>query len=248
MRRGGSGFWGVTWAKVNMTGEYPLTELKLPEKGLRLKDTVIVFDRDQGISTYQNFRGYNNLVDDAEWLLERTLQKSRGFIIRPIAREKKEGIWVGEYNHEGSQINRQDLIFGNAASALSKLILSYADRRISEKTFIEKIAIKSLKKKLKSRIVQDFKYFICPPELIYGSCVHVEGVYKELAGKYGKGSRIPHIVVAEKIAETKPCADVVVCPLIAPNSFEGVLNLDKALRSRKLGGVRLVTSDMVELT
>jgi len=220
----------------------------LPEKDLKLGDTVILFDRDRGISIYQSFKGYSNLVDDAEWLLERTLQKSRGFLIRPITKDNEEGIWIGEYDYESNQISRQDLVFDNAASALCKLIQSYANLRIAEKTFIEKIAIKSLKKKLKSRIVQDFKYFICPPELFYGTCIHVVKAYQGLTGRYGKGSRVPRTAVVEEIAKTKPCADVVVCPLMAPNSFEAILNLDKALRSRNLGGIRLVTSDMVELT
>ena len=94
----------------------------MPEQNPKLKDTVILFDRDQGISIFQNIRGYNNLTDDAEWLLERTPQKSRGFILRPISKDGQEGIWVGEYTHAGNQITRQDLIYNRNGSAMSKMI------------------------------------------------------------------------------------------------------------------------------
>jgi hypothetical protein len=219
----------------------------LPEKNLTLKDTMILFDRDLGLSVFQNFRGYNNLTDDAEWLLERTSQKSRGFLIRPMSKDKEEGVWIGEYDYGGSQINRQELIFSKTASVLSRLISDYADHKITEKKFMKKIAINSLKKKLKSRIVHDFRYYVCPPDFFYRSCTHIDKVYEELTRKYGKGSKIPYMLVVEEIAKTKPCEDVIVCPLIVPNSFEGILNLDKALKSRKLGEVKLITSDMVKI-
>lgn len=220
----------------------------MPKKDLELKDIIILFDRDVGLSVFQNFRGYNNLKDDSEWLLERTPQKSRGFLIRPVSRDDEEGIWIGEYNYGGNQIDRQDLIFGNVGSALSKLIAGYADRRISEKNFTVKITIESLKKKLKSSIIQEFKYYTCPPDLFYNSCTHVENVYRELIKKYGKDSGINYMLVADEIAKTKPCEDVIVCPLMVPNFFEGVLNLDKALKSRKLGAIELLTSDTVKIT
>jgi len=220
----------------------------LLKKDLELKDTMILFDRDIGLSIFQNFRGYNNLTDDAEWLLERTPQKSKGFLIRSVSRDNEEGIWIGEYNYGGNQIDRQDLIFNNVGSALSKLIAGYADRRISEKKFMEKIAIESLKKKLKSSIIQEFKYYTCPPDLFYNSCIHMEKVYRELIKKYGKDSRINYMLIVEEIARTKPCEDVIICPLMVPNFFEEVLNLDKALKSRQLGAIEFLTSDTAKIT
>jgi hypothetical protein len=214
---------------------------------LKLKDTIILFDRDIELSIFQNFRGYDNLLDDAEWLLERTPEKSRGFLIRPVSGSKRDGLWIGEYSHGRSQIDRQDLLFGNNAFALSKVISDYADHKIARKAFMKKITIQVLKKKLKSRVIQDFKYYICPTDRFYKSCVHVEKVYEQLTKKYGKGKRILYSQVAEEIEKTTPCEDVIVCPLMVPNLFERVLNLNKALKSRKLGETRLISSDTVEI-
>jgi hypothetical protein len=44
-----------------------------------------------------------------------------------------------------------------------------------------------------------------------------------------------------------PCGDVIVCPLLVPNSFERVLNLNKDLKSRELGELRIKTSDIIEI-
>jgi len=219
----------------------------LPKEDLKLKDTIILFDRDLGLSIFQNFRGYNNLIDDAEWLLERTPQKSKGFIIRPVSKSEREGIWIGEYSRIDSQIKRQDLIFDSDAYLLNKIISDYAHHKITEKKLIEKIAIDTLKKKLKSRIVQDFKYYTCPTDRFYHSCVHVKKIYEELMRKYGKSRKIPYSLVAEEIMKTKPCEDVIVCPLMVPNLFERVLNLNKALKSRGLGEIKFLSPEIVEI-
>jgi hypothetical protein len=201
-----------------------------------------------GISIFQSFRSYNNLIDDAEWLLERTPQRSRGFLIRPVSRCEQDGLWIGEYGHGRSQIDRQDLIFSKNALSLSNIILDYSDRKIAGKAFMKKISVQVLKQKLKSRIIQDFKYYICPTDRFYKSCIHIEKVYEQLTKKYGKGLRIPYSQVAEEIEKTKPCEEVIVCPLMIPNLFERVLNLNKALKSRKLGETKLVDrSDTVEI-
>jgi hypothetical protein len=220
----------------------------LLNKELNLKDTVILFDRDEGISIFPNFRSYDNVIDDAEWLLERTPQKSRGFIIRPVSRKTKEGIWIGEYNHRDNQINRQDFSFDEEASNLNKTISDYSSRRrIPEKKFRKEIDIDQLRKKLKSKIIQDFKYYTCPTDRFYQSCTHIEKVHAELTRKHGKGKKIPYDLVAQEITKTKPCQDVIVCPLMVPNLFERVLNLNKALKIRRLGEIKFITSTTVEL-
>jgi len=219
----------------------------LPNKELTLKDTMILYDRDIGISVYPNIRSYDNLTDDAEWLLERTPQKSRGFIIRPITKNKQEGIWIGEYNHNSNQINRQDLLFTKEATKLGKTITDHSHRKTTERRLMKEIEINQLKNQLESRIIQDFKYYTCPTERFYQTCTHIERVYTELTRKHGKGNRIPYTLVAQEIAKTKPCQDVIVCPLMTPNLFERVLNLDKALKSRKLGEIRFITSDIMEI-
>jgi len=220
----------------------------LPEKDLELEAIVILYDRDLGLSIFQNFRGYNSLIDDAEWLLERSTQKSRGFILRPIRRNGQRGMWIGEYDHGASQIRRQEFLFDEGASTLAGLISSYASKKISEKRINKIIAIEALKNKLNSMIVKGFKYYSCPPEYLYQRCVDVKRLYGELVRKYGRGKKISYALVAEEIEKTKPCEDVIVCPLMVPNLFERVLNLNKALKSRKLGEIRFLTPGMVEIT
>ena len=219
----------------------------MPNKELSLKDTMILYDRDMGISIYPNIRSYDNLKDDAEWLLERTPEKSRGFIIRPITKNTKEGIWIGEYKHKSNQINRQDLLLTEEASNLGKTITGHTHRRTTEKKLMEEIEISQLKKRLESKIIQDFRYYTCPPDRFYQTCTHIEKTYAELTAKHGKENPIPYTLVAQEIAKTKPCQDVTVCPLMTPNLFERVLNLNKALKSRKLGEIRFITSDIVEI-
>jgi len=219
----------------------------LPKKELKLKDTIILFDRDSGVSIFQNFRGYNNLIDDAEWLLERTPQRSRGFLIRTVSTNGQDGIWIGEYDYNSSQIIRQDIIFDGNSFLLSKMISDYAAHKITEKRIMKKLAIDALKKKIKSKIVQDFKYYVCPIDRFYHSCIHIEKINETLKRKFEKGKKIPYSLVAEEIAKTKPCEEVIVCPLMVPNSFESVLNLNKALKSRKLGEIKIISPEIVEI-
>jgi hypothetical protein len=219
----------------------------LPDKNLELKDTLILFDRDLGVFLFQNFKGYNNLADDAEWLLERTPQKSRGFIIRPIHKDKHDGIWIGEYDYRGNQINRHDFLFDSDASVLCEIIRNYVAHKISEKRLMDKLNIEDLRRMLKSPIVKDFKYFACPLNRFYSSCVQVDKVYDVILKKYGKGKKVSYSDVAREIENAEPCEDVIVCPLIVPNFFERVLNLNNALKARKLGEIKFTTSDNVEI-
>jgi hypothetical protein len=219
----------------------------LPEKNLELKDTLILFDRDLGVFLFQNFKGYNNLADDAEWLLERTPQKSRGFIIRPVHKDRHDGVWIGEYDYRGNQINRQDFLFDSGASAFCKIIRKYIAHKVSEKRLMEKLNIEDLRKLLKSSIVKDFKYYVCPLNRFYNACIQVDKVYDAILKKYGKGKKVSYSEVAREIENAKPCEDIIVCPLMVPNFFERVLNLNNALKTRKLGEIKFTTSDNVEI-
>jgi hypothetical protein len=230
-----------------MAFSYPIWESELPDKNLELKDTMVLFDRDLGVSIFQNFKGYNDLADDAEWLLERTSQKSRGFIIRPVRKNNHDGLWIGEYDYRGNQINRQEFLFDSKASTLCLMIKNYVLHKVSEKRLLEKLSIESLRKTLKSTIVQDFRFYVCPANRFYRSCVQVDKIYAELIKKYGKGKKVHYFEVAKEIEKAKPCEDVVVCPLMVPNLFERILNLNNALRIRKLGEIRFTSSDNVEI-
>jgi len=219
----------------------------LIQRDLQLTDTVILYDRDFGISIFQNFKGYDSLLDDAEWLLERTSRKSRGFLMRVVVKEGKKGVWIGEYNQGKKQIDRQDFIFGDSAEALSKTILDYMNRRISEENLLEKIKVENLKKHLNSRIVRDFKHYHCPPYRFLYKCPYVEKMYSKLIKRYGRKKKIPYSLVAEEIERVERCEDVIVCPLSVPNLFERILNLNKAFKTRKLGEIRFVTSDFIKI-
>jgi len=226
---------------------YPVGEVTLTDKNLELSGTIVLFDRDLGVSIFQNYKGYNNLLDDAEWLLERTPQKSRGFIIRPVRKCQKCGVWIGEYDHRGNQINRQEMLFGSNAGIYCAIIGNLARKRFSEKKLIEKFNLENLRKTIESSIIRDFKYYICPPTRFYHSCTQVEKIYNLLVQKYGKGKKVPYSEIAKEIENANPCEDVIVCPLMVSNLFERVLNLNDALKIRKLGELRFKSSDNIEI-
>ena len=230
-----------------MAFSHPILESGLPDRNLELKDTMILFDRDLGVSIFQNFKGYNDLVDDAEWLLERTSQKSRGFILRPLRKNNSDGLWVGEYDQRGNQVNRQEFLFDPEAQNLCSTMKNYVLHKVSERKLLERLSIESLRKTLKSSIVRDFRFYACPAERFYRSCVQVDRIFAELVKKYGRGAKVHYFEVAKEIEKANPCVDVVVCPLMAPNLFERVLNLNNALRVRKLGEIKFTGSDNVEI-
>ncbi len=230
-----------------MAFSYPILKFMLTDKNLELSDTMILFDRDLGISIFQNYKGYSNLADDAEWLLERTPQKSRGFIIRPVRKGQQDGLWIGEYDYRGNQINKQELLFDSDASIFCVTIKKYVAHKVSEKKFMEKLSLENLRNTFKSTIVNDFKYYVCPSTRFYYSCMQVERVYDILVEKFGKAKKVPYSEVAREIENTKPCEDVIVCPLMVPNLFERVLNLNNALKIRKLGEIKFTTSDNIEI-
>jgi hypothetical protein len=112
---------------------------------------------------------------------------------------------------------------------------------------MEKLNIEDLGKLLKSSIVKDFKYYVCPINRFYNSCIQVDKVYDAILKKYGKGKKVSYSEVAREIENAKPCEDIIVCPLMVPNFFERVLNLNNALKTRKLGEIKFTTSDNIEI-
>lgn len=220
----------------------------MTQEELQLTDTVILYDRDYGISIFQNFRGYDSLLDDAEWLLERTQRRSRGFIMRIIIRNGKRGVWIGEYAQGEKQIRRQDFIFEDSAEAVSKMILDYVNRKISEENLLGKIRIENLRKHLNSRIIRDFKHYRCPSYRFLHECPYVDKMYSRLTERYGKGKKIPYSLLTEEIERIETCRDVIICPLTVPNLFERTLNLNKAFKTRRLGEIRFTAPDFIEIT
>jgi len=214
---------------------------------LQLTDIMIMYDRDFGISIFQNFRGYDSLLDDAEWLLERTHCRSRGFLIRVVMKGSKTGLWIGEYLYGKKGIVRQELIFQGYVGNISKAILDYASGRISENNLLRRIRIENLRE-LKSKIIRDFKYYYCPSNRFLYECSYVNEIYSRLVEKYGRENQIPYSLLAREIEKIEPCRDVIICPLVASNIFERILNLNKALKTRKIGEIKFVTPDFVEIT
>ena len=214
---------------------------------LQLTDIMIIYDRYFGISIFQNFRGYDSLLDDAEWLLERTHCRSRGFLIRVVMKGQKTGLWIGEYLYGKKGIVRQELIFQGHAGNISKAILDYASGRISEDDLLRRIRIENLRE-LKSNVIRDFKYYYCPSNRFLYECSYVNEIYSRLVEKYGREKRIPYSLLAREIEKIKPCRDVIICPLAASNIFERILNLNRALKTRKIGEIKFVSPDFVEIT
>ncbi|MEM2341636.1 MAG: hypothetical protein QXX94_03935 [Candidatus Bathyarchaeia archaeon] len=215
---------------------------------LKLGSIIVLFDREFGTLFFQDFRGYGNLLDDAEWLLERTPQRSWGFMIRPITDGERYILWIGEYGPHVNQIIREDIISDRNASFISKILFDHANRKISEKMVNKRITIEICKKLLKSKIVQDFKYYICPRKRFYESCPHINEIYRVLKEKYSSEEKVHYSLVAEVISEIKPCNDVIICPLLfPPNSFERIINLNEVLKMRKLGEIKIIDQNMVKI-
>lgn len=217
----------------------------MTKKDLKLKDIIILYDRDSGISLFQDFRGYDDPIDDAEWILERN-PKTKGFILRPVSQEDKEGIWIGEYTHNGNTITRYEVLNDKEALETAELMARYAQRRIAERNLIGKLNIKSLKEKLRSPIVRDFKYYRCPVEHFYYTCNEVKKTHESLKEKYGD-RKTPYSKVADDIPATAQCSEAVICPLKATNAFEKIYNLDRALRNRGLGEITFISPGIVQV-
>ena len=217
----------------------------MTQGNLKLRDILILFDRDFGLSIFENFRGYDSPIDDAEWILERN-PKTKGFILRPVTNVSEKGLWVGEYTPHGSSITRYEVLNGKGALQSSRLISNYIDRKITEREIAEKLNLKWLKKKLESDIIRDFRYYECPSNHFYNMCDEVERVYESLRMRYGS-RRVPYGEIADEISATVRCSDAIICPLKASNAFERIHSLNRALKSRRIGEIRIVSPGIVQL-
>jgi hypothetical protein len=227
-----------------------LLGFKLLQESLRLGGAIVLFDRDYGVFFFQDFKGYSSLLDDAEWLLERTPQRSWGFMIRSVRSGERYGLWIGEYGPHSNQIVREELLFDRGSSSLSRMLFNYVNHKIDEEKIRRKVTLDLCKKSLRSsEIIQGFKYYACPIEHLYKSCPHVEMIYRRLIEKYGRGSRINYSLVADVIFSVKQCEDVLICPLLASsNAFEALINLNMVLRYRRIGEIKIVDRGMVEIS
>ncbi|MEM2320834.1 MAG: hypothetical protein QXS79_03000 [Candidatus Bathyarchaeia archaeon] len=189
------------------------------------------------------------MLDDAEWLLERTPQKSWGFMIRPIIHEKQYGLWIGEYM-PNNKITREEILFGGGSSTISELLLEYEESRVGEREIDRKIDIETLRRTLpESNIIQDFKYFVCPEERFYNRCPRLEEIYKAIKERCGSAKRLHYSQVAVIISGIDKCYDVIICPLLAsPNALERILIFDKILRSRKIGRMKIADRNIIEVS
>lgn len=214
---------------------------------LKIGGAIVLFDRDFGKFFFQDFKVYGNLLDDAEWLLERTGHRSWGFMIRPVIQDGRYGLWIGKYAPQKNQVIDEEIIFNENSSHISKILFEYANHKISEREIKKRLSVEILKKKLpESRIIQGFKYYTCPAERFYKKCRHINEIYRVLRERYGSGARVRSSQVAEIISTANLCKDVQVCPLtLSPNAFERVITLDKALRSRKIGEIRIISGDIM---
>ena len=217
----------------------------MTQRALKLRDILILFDRDFGLSIFQNFRGYDDPIDDAEWILERN-PRTKGFILRPVTNAGGKGLWIGEYAPNGSSITRYEVLNSEGALQSSRLISNYIDRKITEREIAKKLNLKWLKEKLKSDIIRDFRYYECPSDYFYVMCDEVGKVYESLRMRYDD-RRVPYGDVADEISATVRCWDAIVCPLKAPNAFERIHNLNRALKARKIGEIRIVSPGIVQL-
>jgi len=217
----------------------------LTGRDLKLKDILILFDRDSGVSIFQNFRGYDNPVDDAEWILERN-PKTKGFILRPVNNGDESGLWIGEYTHNGISITRYEILYDKNAIKISSLIEDYANRKVTDRELIGKLKINFLKKKLNSKIIRDFKYYECPVEYFFYTCNEVKRIYGVLKKKYGE-ERVPYSKIADEILLTVKCPDAVICPLRVSNAFERIYNLNRSLKIRRIGEIKFISPGIVQL-
>lgn len=218
----------------------------LINKDLRFKDILILFDINSGFSVFQNFRGYNDPIDDAEWILERN-PKTKGFILRPVSCGDREGLWIGEYGYNSNTIVRHEVLCDRAALQVGKSIMNYAHRKITERQVLDKLSVNSLKEKLRSEIIQRFRYYECPLEHFYYTCREVKRVYDILRNIYDD-KMVSYSKVADDTSAVTKCSEAVICPLRVPNAFERIYNLDRAVKIRGLGEIKMISPGVVQLT
>ncbi|MEM2559215.1 MAG: hypothetical protein QXF59_00235 [Candidatus Bathyarchaeia archaeon] len=219
-------------------------------KELSIGSVIIIFDRDFGRLIFRDIKGYGNLLDDTEWLLERTPQRSWGFMIRPIIQDGLYGLWIGEYTPNSNQVIREETLFGKGSSIISKLLVRYIENKVSEREINRRISIDALKKMIpESNIIRDFKYYICPEERFYGKCPLIEKIYKAIGEKYDSFTRLYCSQITEIISSVNKCHDVLICPILAsPNALERIIILNKVLKNRRIGEIKINSKGSVQDT
>lgn len=219
-------------------------------ESLKVGSVIVIFDRDLGTFFFQDLRAYGNLIDDAEWLLERTPQRSWGIMIRPIINNGKYGLWIGEYGPHANRVISEEMVFDKGSSDLSRVLFKYADHRIDESRVRRIVTIDACKRKIGgSKIVQRFKYYRCPEDRFYENCRRIEEIYKAAKDKYGSEAKVHYSRILEIISSIEPCEDAFICPFLSlPNPFERIINLNKALRSRKIGEIKVISSSLMQVT
>lgn len=168
--------------------------------------------------------------------------------MRPVSKREENGIWIGEYVSKYNRVNRQDLLFDKGSSTIYHLIMDYSNGKTSERFVMEKIRLPLLKRMLESRIVQDFRYYMCPAQRFYGYCINVEKAYGYLIEKFGKDQVICYSAVAKAIESVNSCDNVIICPLSVPNIFIRVLNFNKSLNSSGIGKLKFIANGKIQIT
>jgi len=190
-----------------------------------LSCTAILFDRDCLISIFNNLRAFNNLTTDAEWVLERS-SKTSGFIVRPIGNVDEEGLWIGEYRK--NTITREERFYDEDVKTIRKIVEGCKD----EEDVKKKLGIDILKEKLKSEIVQDFRYFWCPEEKGILKCPNVEVIRDSLRNESENSKGVIRCFeVVDAISKHNSCPYTnMYCPLKDPNEYNRVLSYIKLLK------------------
>ena len=210
-----------------------------------LTDILIVFDRNLGVSVFKNLRGYDDPIDDAEWLLERN-PMSQGFIIRPVSDGYRDGLWIGAYRQGLSRIVRHEVLYDEGAREIADLIKRYHYGEVGEREFMGRMNIEFIKGRIDSPIVHEFRYGRCPQDHYYYVCGEVDRVYNVLLERFG-GRRIPLSCMADLVLEENKCSNATLCPLKVSNAFERIYNLNRALKIRRKGEIIFNDDGTVEV-
>jgi len=186
-------------------------------------------------------KGFNDLIEDAEWLLERTSTKINGFIIRPIRNGDGEGLWIGEYI--ANKITREEKIYDENARKIRKIIEEYDAE--GEEDIKNKIGIDLLREELKSKIVQDFRYFWCPEKREILKCPNIETIRNKVRGETKKSDgTIRDFEIAgiiNDVNKNNPCPHTnMYCPLRDPNEFNRVINYERMVRKYHNDKIKLI--------
>ncbi|MCX8171927.1 MAG: hypothetical protein N3E47_08255, partial [Candidatus Bathyarchaeota archaeon] len=134
--------------------------------------------------------------------------------------------------------------------AIGRLLFDYAEHRVEERKIRRIVTIDTCKKKIRgSSIIQSFKHYTCTTKRFYEYCPHVEETYRAIRDRYGLGAKVHYSLILDVISNVKQCDDVLICPFLSrPNPIERIIVLNEALRSRKLGEIKIIDGNLVQIT